>query len=94
MRKAGITKRDGETVSLGAESRQTPVLMTQLHEMMYRDLRARGISFSIQQEYTADIFVGASITVSSDAVSLGSESERTQLTSRTSSRSSLPKASL
>ena len=35
---------------------------------MYTDLRARGISFSVSQEYTADIFVGASISVNSEAV--------------------------
>jgi hypothetical protein len=37
---------------------------------MYADLRARGVSFSVFQEYNADIFIGASIAVNSDAVGL------------------------
>jgi hypothetical protein len=36
------------------------------HEMVYDHLAARGIDFTVHQEYTSDLFVGASISVDAD----------------------------
>jgi hypothetical protein len=38
----------------------------QPHELVYSHLAARGIDFTIHQEYTSDLFVGASISVDAD----------------------------
>lgn len=35
----------------------------QTHEIIYSQLKARGVDFQIHQEYTSDLFVGASISV-------------------------------
>jgi hypothetical protein len=40
--------------------------MYQPHEIVYSHLEARGIFFKIHQEYTSDLFVGASISVDAD----------------------------
>lgn len=44
--------------------------MTKVHEAMYAEMRARGLSIKINQEYTADLFIGASISIASHSVSI------------------------
>jgi hypothetical protein len=34
--------------------------------MIYNELKVRGINYRIHQEYTSDLFVGASISVDAD----------------------------